>query len=247
MEANCLLRSIFLPSMLFGMSFLVMSCATARKTGSGDAEFAQTGLVELVKLDPSLLLDIRYATQNNFTGKKVYPQARAFLQKEAALALMRVNATLREQGFCLKIYDAYRPLSVQKIFWQIMPDPRYVADPKLGSLHNRGMAVDVTLTDIAGNEVLMPTSYDDFSEKAHRDWKNAPAEAIHHRQILESAMHQEGFLGIPTEWWHFDFHGWGKYPVLDIPFPRSLSENGFLLRKTICGLRLRHPRKKCST
>lgn len=206
-------------SLMLGM--LAVSCTIAPKTRAEQANVAKTDLVELVKLDPSLQLDIRYATKNNFTGKKVYAQPRAFLQRDAALALIRVHEALKKQGFRLKVYDAYRPWSVQKIFWKIMPDPRYVADPKLGSLHNRGMAVDVTLTDLQGRDVMMPTFYDDFSELAHRDCKALPADAIRHREILEAAMRKEGFYGIPTEWWHFDFHGWGKYPVLDIPFPKK--------------------------
>ena len=99
-----------------------------------------------------------------------------------------------------------------------MPDERYVANPKLGSMHNRGMAVDVTLTNLEGHEVPMPTGYDEFYEKAHRDYNDLPREAIQNRRILEDSMKAEGFRGIPTEWWHFDYHGWEHFPVMDIPF-----------------------------
>mgnify|MGYP000990869255 FL=1 len=121
-------------------------------------------------------------------------------------------------GLGLKIYDAYRPLSVQKIFWEIMPDERYVADPKKGSRHNRGMAVDLTLVDKEGKELSMPTEYDDFTEKAHRDYMNITEEQIINRKILEDVMTNYGFVGLPTEWWHFDYRGWENYEVMDVDF-----------------------------
>ena len=200
------------------LGIVLLACAIAPKAHSENMDFSKTDLMDLAKLDAKLVLDIRYATANNFTGKPVYHQARAFLQRNAAMAIVRVHEALQRQGFRLKIYDAYRPLSVQKIFWAILPDPRYVADPKLGSMHNRGMAVDVALTDLNGRDVPMPTAYDEFSEKAHRDYHKAPTQALRHRDILEAAMQKEGFHGIPTEWWHFDYQGWDRYPVLDIPF-----------------------------
>ena len=173
---------------------------------------------DLVELDPSLLLELRYATERNFTGKKIYPQARAFLQRDAADALLRANDALKKQGMQLKVLDAYRPLSVQKLLWEVVPDERYVANPKVGSNHNRGMAVDVTLADREGKDVPMPTQYDTFTQKAHRDCMDLPAQAIANRDLMASAMHHQGFQGIPTEWWHFDYRGWEKHPLLDIPF-----------------------------
>ncbi len=199
---------------------LLASCAEiplrahVRKTAADDV-----GLVELGALTPPLILDIRYATANNFTGRVVYPSARAFLRRDAACALLRVNAALRVRGLQLKVFDAYRPVSVQKILWNVMPDERYVADPKIGSIHNRGMAVDVTLVDLRGGEIPMPTGYDEFSEKAYRDYRKLPAAALRNRAILRAAMEAEGFNGIPTEWWHYDFHGWGHCKVLDVPIP----------------------------
>lgn len=174
--------------------------------------------IELNKLNPNILLDIRYATANNFTGKIVYPEARAFLVKDAALSLDSVQKELEKSGLGLKIYDGYRPLSVQKKFWEIMPDERYVADPKKGSRHNRGMAVDLTLVDKNGNELSMPTEYDDFTEKAHRDYMSLTEEQIKNRKILEDVMTKYGFTGLPTEWWHFDYKGWENYDVLDVDF-----------------------------
>ena len=176
----------------------------------------QPELVELNKVIPDVVLDIRYATTNNFVGEVLYPSARCFLVKDAALALKEVQQDLKKQGYRLKVYDGYRPLSVQKRMWEILPDSRYVADPKGGSRHNRGYAVDVSLLDIDGNAVLMPTEFDEFSEKAHSDYMDIPEEAKKHRKILRDAMEKRGFTGIDTEWWHFDYKGYEGKPNLDI-------------------------------
>ena len=171
--------------------------------------------VDISELDGSLVLDIRYATPRNFTGKVMYPVARCLLRRDAALRLIKVEQRLRAQGCRLIIFDGYRPLSVQKKFWNILPDERYVADPAKGSRHNRGAAVDVTLADLAGNPLAMPSDYDDFSEKAHRDYAGASLEAKKNCALLEAAMKAEGFDPFPTEWWHFDAPGWERYPVSD--------------------------------
>ena len=176
----------------------------------------QPELVELNKIIPDVVLDIRYATTNNFVGEVLYPSARCFLVKDAALALKEIQQDLKKQGYRLKVYDGYRPLSVQKRMWEILPDSRYVADPKGGSRHNRGYAVDVSLLDIDGNAVLMPTEFDEFSEKAHSDYMDIPEEAKKHRKILRDAMEKRGFTGIDTEWWHFDYKGYEGKPNLDI-------------------------------
>jgi len=173
--------------------------------------------VDIMKLDSSIRLDIRYATPNNFTGKVVYPCSRCLLRKDVAEKLVLVHRELKEKGLGLKIYDCYRPLSVQKRFWEILPDERYVADPAKGSRHNRGSAVDVGLTKINGGDLLMPSEYDDFSEKAHRGNTQAPEEARQNSTLLEEAMKRVGFIPFPTEWWHFDFPGWEKYPLFDRP------------------------------
>jgi len=106
--------------------------------------------------------------------------------------------------------------------WELVPDSRYVADPRKGSRHNRGAAVDVTLVDSSGNELLMPTAFDDFTERASRSSPDAPPEALRHRALLEQAMSSEGFLPLPSEWWHFDDPEWQKYPLLDVPFEELL-------------------------
>ncbi|MCL4694808.1 MAG: M15 family metallopeptidase [Candidatus Hydrogenedentes bacterium] len=190
-------------------------CSSCTTTGEPAAQ--QTELVELIDVVPDILLDLRYATDNNFTGKVVYPVARCFLVRDAALALRDVQADLRPLGYRLKVFDGYRPLSVQRRFWEILPDPQYVADPRIGSRHNRGYAVDLTIVDLDGNDAAMPTEFDDFTERAHRNSLAASAEAIGHREILEITMVRHGFIPFPTEWWHFDYRGYEDKPNLDIP------------------------------
>lgn len=182
------------------------------------ALFAQSDLVNVWKLDTTITLDIRYATENNFTGKKVYDEAKFFLRNEPAMKILEVQKELKALELGLKIFDGYRPLSVQKKFWEIMPDERYVADPKKGSRHNRGAAVDLTLVDKYGNEIPMPTPYDDFTEKASRDYMDLSSQIIINRKFLEDLLAKYGFIGLPTEWWHFDYKGWEKYDILDLDF-----------------------------
>jgi zinc D-Ala-D-Ala dipeptidase len=180
------------------------------------------GLVELTTLDASIRLDIRYATANNFTGRQLYTQPRAFLVKPAAEALLRAHRAAQAQGFGLTIFDAYRPWRVTKALWDATPPgPKrnYVANPKRGSKHNRGCAVDLTLHDLAAaKQVAMPSGYDEFTLRAHRDFTGAPAQALANRDLLEALMEAQGFRGASNEWWHFDFSGWQDYPLLDVPF-----------------------------
>ena len=184
-------------------------------------EFLKSDLVELVKLDPTLKLDIHYASSNNVFGTAVYEQARAFLQRPAAEALIRVNRKLHEQGYGLLIFDAYRPWYVTKIFWDATPpqDHIYVADPAQGSRHNRGCAVDLTVFSLKTGEVLpMPSGYDEMSERAHADYTGGTAAERANRELLRSAMEAEGFTVYPEEWWHFDYKDWRKYPIVNVPF-----------------------------
>ena len=176
-------------------------------------------LVELSRIDPRIVIDLRYATTQNFTKEQLYPMARCFLRDTVARRLSRVQDHLAQMGLGLKIYDGYRPLSVQKKMWALVPDPRYVADPAKGSRHNRGAAVDVTLVDENGRELEMPTGYDDFTESAHRDYAGGSEKSRKNRELLTKAMAAEGFEGLPTEWWHFDATGWEDYPVTDISIP----------------------------
>lgn len=182
-------------------------------------------LVDISEVDSSILVELRYATTNNFTGKIIYPSARALLRRDVAEHLSEVQDKLHEQGLGLKVWDAYRPFSVQKKFYQMVPNDRYVARPTEdgglpvdGSKHNRGAAVDVTLIDLkTGREVEMPTLFDDFSRRAHRDYEGCSDEAKKNRKILEEAMKAEGFEPMPTEWWHFDGPGWKHFEISDQP------------------------------
>ncbi|MDZ7373865.1 MAG: D-alanyl-D-alanine dipeptidase [candidate division KSB1 bacterium] len=187
---------------------LVLACRT-----TGPAE----DLVEVTSAVPGVVVDLKYATQDNFTGRVLYDTSCCFLRRGTAEKLRRVQLRLEKRGYRLKIWDGYRPLFVQKRMWELVPDPRFVADPRVGSRHNRGAAVDVTLVDSSGRELEMPTGFDDFSERARRDYDGCSPEAKRNRQILEDAMRAEGFVPLPSEWWHFDDADWRKYKVVDIP------------------------------
>lgn len=176
-------------------------------------------LVNITEFMPDIVIDIKYATTDNFTGKILYNTPKCYLRREAAYALQKVHNELKETcGYRLKIWDAYRPHSVQYLLWEIVHDPRYVANPQEGSRHNRGCAIDLTLIDQTGAELPMGTEFDDFTIKAHRTYKNLPQHILENRQLLENIMHKHGFIGLETEWWHFDYHNWRKYDLLDIPF-----------------------------
>jgi len=181
--------------------------------------------VELVLLDPTIRLDIRYATAGNLVGRPVYAQARAFLQRPAAAALVRAHRSLADEGYGLLVFDGYRPWSVTKRFWQLTPRAQhaFVADPKKGSKHNRGCAVDLTLFDLAtGREVEMPSAYDETTERASPAYTGGTADQRSRRDLLRRAMEREGFSVEPNEWWHFNYKDWREYPLLDIPFERMV-------------------------
>ena len=205
---------------LLGLLLAVtLACASGPPRERGT--FRTPDLVELTVLDPALTLDIRYATADNFLGRPVYTEARAFLQRPAAEALSRARRRLEPQGYGLRIFDGYRPWSVTKLFWDATPADKkeFVADPKQGSRHNRGCAVDLTLFDLAtGREVEMPSPYDDFSERASPGYAGGSPEARAHRDLLRAAMEAEGFTVYEHEWWHFDYRDWRSYPIQNIAF-----------------------------
>ncbi len=177
------------------------------------------GLVDLEVFIPGIITDIRYATTNNFTGEQIYTEAGVFVRRPVAEALKKVQDSLSAHGLGLKIYDAYRPYSASVKFWEVYPDTNFVADPKYGSRHNRGCAVDVTLVNLSTREEIpMPTDYDDFSEKAHPEFMEFSEEVIYNRSLLFGIMGSYGFSHYPSEWWHFDFNGWEEYPLMDISF-----------------------------
>ncbi|RCH55643.1 D-alanyl-D-alanine dipeptidase [Mucilaginibacter hurinus] len=176
-------------------------------------------LVEITQIIPDIKLDIRYATTNNFTGQQVYREARAFARLPVVKALAKVQAELKNRGMALKIFDAYRPYSVTLKFYEIAKDTTYVADPRKGSRHNRGCAIDLTLIDLKnGQELDMPTGYDSFEKAAWAYYTNLSAQQIKNRDFLRSIMEKYHFTVYPTEWWHFDFKGWEDYELMDIPF-----------------------------
>jgi D-alanyl-D-alanine dipeptidase len=174
-------------------------------------------LVDLATVAPTVRLDLRYATPNNFTGRALYPVTRCLLRPAVAARLARVQSSLEARHLGLKVYDCYRPLSVQRQMWALVPDERYVADPAKGSRHNRGAAVDVTLVRPDGEELAMPTPFDDFSQRARIDYPQLPAAAVANRALLQQVMRAAGFTPLPTEWWHFDAPEWESFDLLDIP------------------------------
>jgi zinc D-Ala-D-Ala dipeptidase len=183
--------------------------------------FLKPDLVELVRIDPSIKLDIRYATNRNFLSTPVYEEARAFMQRPAAEAVARASQRLHEKGFGLMIYDAYRPWYVTKIFWDATPpeNHKFVADPAEGSRHNRGCAVDLTMYDLkTGEAVPMTGLYDEMSERSYPTYKGGTEEERRNRETLRAAMEAEGFTVYDYEWWHFDFKGYEKYPILNLKF-----------------------------
>jgi D-alanyl-D-alanine dipeptidase len=183
--------------------------------------FRDPDLVELTSLDPGIKLDVRYATDRNLVGRPVYSEARAFLQRPAAEALVRAHHALREKGYGVLVFDGYRPWSVTKLFWDLTPRAKraFVADPRQGSKHNRGCAVDMSLYELAtGREAAMPSAYDEMSPRAHPDYRGGTADERARRDRLRAAMEQEGFTVEPNEWWHFNYKDWRQYPILDLPF-----------------------------
>ena len=184
-------------------------------------DFLPTNLVELRKLDPTIKLEIRYATTNNLFGTVFYSQARAFLQRPAAEALVRVNHKLRTAGYGLLVHDGYRPWYVTKVFWDATPDDKklFVADPTKGSRHNRGCAVDITLYDLkTGKPVEMVSTYDETTDRAYPNYAGGTSLQRWHRDLLRSAMEAEGFTVYEAEWWHFDYKDWQKYHIGNVRF-----------------------------
>jgi D-alanyl-D-alanine dipeptidase len=183
--------------------------------------FRPADLVELVALDPTIKLDIRYATARNFLGTPLYSQARAFMQRPAAEALARVQRSLAMEGYGLLVHDAYRPWYVTKIFWDATPPDKhnFVADPATGSRHNRGCAVDLTLYTLRdGRAVEMPSLYDEMSERAYPTYAGGSDAARHLRDLLRQQMEAEGFSVYEFEWWHFDYRDWKAYAVQNVRF-----------------------------
>ena len=174
---------------------------------------------ELTRLDPTIELDLRYATANNFMEQQVYDCGRCFYRPQVARALLDAQQELRARGLGLKMYDCYRPAPYQQRLWDILPDARYVARPAKGSLHSRGAAADLTLINLdTGVELAMGTPYDFFGEEAYTTTTDLPADVLQNRAILQDVLRRNGFATIRTEWWHFNFTG-PRYPLSDWVWP----------------------------
>jgi D-alanyl-D-alanine dipeptidase len=192
-------------------------------------QFRAPDLVELTQLDPTIKLDIRYATSDNFLSTPVYNQPRAFMQRPAAEAVVRVNRALAAEGFGLLVHDAYRPWYVTRIFWEATPASgrSFVADPSQGSRHNRGCAVDLTLYDLrSGQAVDMPGVYDEMSARSYPDYPGSTSLQRWRRDHLREAMEREGFTVYDSEWWHFDYRTWREYPILNVDFELLRGRSG---------------------
>ncbi|HEX3102264.1 MAG TPA: M15 family metallopeptidase [Pyrinomonadaceae bacterium] len=186
-------------------------------------------MIELTKLDTSIKLDIRYATADNFVGRPVYPEARAFLQRPAAEALVRVHKLLKKEGLGVLIFDGYRPWAITKLFWEAVPQDKrkYVADPAKGSKHNRGCAIDMSIYDLkTGKEIPMPSGFDEFTDRASPDYKGGTDQERANRDKLRRMMEAEGFIVNVNEWWHFDYKDWEQYAIYDIAFDEVSKKDG---------------------
>ena len=178
---------------------------------------------ELIDIETinNIILDIRYATDKNFTGNVVYTAPKAFARKPVVKALGSIQEELLDSGLALIIYDAYRPYAATLKFYEVYPDTNFVAAPWYGSRHNRGCAVDISLAYLEnGKEIPMPTEFDDFSEKAGPYYEDIPDSAKANREFLIDIMKRHGFTVYPTEWWHYDYQGWENYKLMDIPFDK---------------------------
>ena len=203
------------------LCLILFSSGYAQTAPPKESNKREAHLIELITLDPTIKLDIRYATDNNFVGRSVYPEARAFLQKPAANAVVRVHRKLQEKGLGIVIFDGYRPWTITKLFWDVVPEDKrkFVADPAKGSKHNRGCAVDLSIYDLKTGQLIdMPSGYDEFTERASPDYRGGTPAQTANREMLRKLMEAEGFTVNPNEWWHFDYKSWQDYAIYDISF-----------------------------
>ncbi|MGH9948478.1 MAG: M15 family metallopeptidase [Pyrinomonadaceae bacterium] len=218
------MRKVFLLFTLFAICLILGLQLSAQDSPPKETGKREARLIELNTLDDTIKLDVRYATENNFMGKKVYSEARVFLQKPAARAVVRVHKKLMKQGLGLVIYDGYRPWTITKLFWDTvtLEQRKFVADPSKGSKHNRGCAVDLGIFDLkTGQAIPMPSAYDEFSDRASPDYAGGSTEERSNRDLLRKLMEAEGYIVNPDEWWHFDYKDWEKYTIYDISFAEA--------------------------
>ena len=207
-------------SLLVLCSFVSTFSLTAQKKQSAKHPSIEDKFVNIKTLSPEILLDMKYATADNFLGQVVYDCAECYLRKATAQALVAAQKDFVARGYSLKLFDCYRPLSVQKKMWKILPGTHYVANPAKGSKHNRGAAVDLTLVEIAtGKEVDMGTPFDTFSPKAHHSYTDLPKEVLAYRQLLKEVLGKHNFKPIFSEWWHYEYRPEMTSPVEDLAWP----------------------------
>ncbi|HRI79038.1 MAG TPA: M15 family metallopeptidase [Cyclobacteriaceae bacterium] len=215
----------FLPVVSIGQNKYGLKATTYSEYKESLKEHPEKELVDLEKFIPGIVLDIRYATTNNFTGERIYNLAKAYARKSVATSLQNAQAKFKTLGVGVKIYDAYRPYSATVKFYEVYHDTTYVASPYRGSRHNRGCALDMTLIDLkTGKELRMPTEFDSFRKEA---WPSTPVsdpEIKKNRDLIIRVMKENGFKVNGSEWWHFDFIGWNKYEVMDINFEELIGK-----------------------
>jgi D-alanyl-D-alanine dipeptidase len=204
---------------LFFVSLIWSSVSLhAQKQHSTNTLFDTSAWIELQTIEPGILIDLKYATTDNFVKEQLYDCARCFLRADVAYGLREVHRELKRSGLGLKMFDCYRPLPIQWKLWNKVPDPRYVADPRKGSMHNRGSAVDLTLVDAKGKELDMGTKFDFFGPEAYHDYTNLSKEILDRRILLKETMAKYGFKAIRTEWWHYSYSR-RNYPVSKMEWP----------------------------
>jgi D-alanyl-D-alanine dipeptidase len=199
-----------------GMAFRAWAETKVETSASLPGKVAD--IVDIKKMNPRIIVDMKYATEDNFTKKRLYDSNTCFLRKSTAAKLDAVQKELEGMNLGLKVWDCYRPLAVQQILWAILPDERYVANPKKGSRHNRASSVDLTLVDSQGKELQMPTGFDDFSPRAYHHFQELPDQAIRNRELLKGLMEKAGFIPLSEEWWHYDDQEWMRFDMMDVPF-----------------------------
>ena len=165
---------------------------------------------------PGLVLEIRYATEQNITGKKIYTDKRAWLREETIRKLAQVARELEEKGYRLVLWDGWRPASAQKALWAAKPDGRFLTPPNRISRHTRGTSVDVSLADRNGKNLEMPSDHDEFTDRADEDFSDVPKEVAQRARLLRKAMFRAGFSGVPDEWWHYDLRDWASYDPIEV-------------------------------
>lgn len=206
-----------LPINKYGLQ-IVNNTAQLKETIAKDSSMQMLSLTHYI---PGIIIDLKYTSSHNFLNRPIYPTKtkNTFLRMPAAIALKQVQAELKDKGLSLKIWDAYRPYSATEKMWEPVRDERYAANPKYGSGHNRGIAVDITLVDIkTGKELNMGTGFDNFSDTAHTNYKNLSEEVLQNRETLRYVMEKYGFKVLETEWWHFYLPDSKKYALMDLSF-----------------------------